>query len=87
MTQRRESRLEQLKEATEQNTKSKALDQAAEFYIRMAGDTVAIPTGAFTELMQKAESKGSLTPQEIATILNTDQLPVAAETIWTVGEK
>lgn len=87
MTEKRERRIEQLKEATGENMKSKAIDQASEFYIQMAGDTVAIPTGAFTELMQEAESNGSLTPEEIATILDTDQLPVNAVVEWSVGKE
>lgn len=53
----------------------------------MAGDTVAIPTGVFTDLMQEAESNGSLTPEEIATILDTDQLPVNAAVERSVGKK
>ena len=86
MTDSRERRLEQLCEATGENTKSKALDRAAAFYLKMAGDTTAVPTGAFVELMECAVDHGSITPEEIAAILDTDELPVQAETSWAVGE-
>jgi len=87
MSDRRERRLETLSEATGENTKSKALDQAAEFYIKMAGDTAAIPEGAFVELMQRAEAQGSVTAEEIAEVLDTDELPVDADLSWTVGKE
>jgi hypothetical protein len=45
----------------------------------MAGDTVASPTGAIPELLEQAEQEGSLTVEEIAAILDTDELPVGAE--------
>ncbi|WP_244605629.1 hypothetical protein [Halorussus marinus] len=86
MTDSRERRLDNLQEATGENTKSKALDRAAEFYLRMRGDTTAVPTGAFTELMERADEKGSVTSEEIAEILDTDELPVKAETYWSIGE-
>ncbi|WP_245154566.1 hypothetical protein [Halorussus marinus] len=86
MTDSRERRLDNLQEATGENTKSKALDRAAEFYLRMRGDTTAVPTGAFTELMERAEKQGSVTPEEIAEILDTDDLPVKAEIRWSVGD-
>ncbi len=79
--------MDALLEATKENTKSKAIDRAAEFYIKMAGDTTAVPTGAFVELMETAEEQGSVTPEEIAEILDTDELPVDAKTSWSVGEK
>jgi hypothetical protein len=78
--------MESLLEATDENTKSKAIDRAAEFYIRMRGDTTAVPNGAFVELMAKAERQGSVTAEEIAEVLHTGQLPVEAETTWSVGE-
>jgi len=76
-----------LLEATDENTKSKAIDRAAEFYIKMAGDTTAVPTGAFVELMATAEEQGSVTAEEIAEILGTEALPVEAETSWSVGSE
>ncbi|NHN60022.1 hypothetical protein G9466_13180 [Halorussus sp. JP-T4] len=86
MTDSRERRLDQLCEATGENTKSKALDRVAVFYLKMAGDATAVPTGAFVELMQRAVDQVSVTPEEIAAILDTDELPVQAETSWAVGE-
>jgi hypothetical protein len=86
MNDTRERRLENLLEATGENAKSKALDTAANFYLEMAGDTTAVPTGAFVELMELAEDQGSVTPEEIAEVLDTEQLPVSASTSWSVGE-
>ncbi len=85
-TDARERRVENLQDATGEATKSKAIDTACEFYIKMAGDTTAVPTGAFVELMETAEQQGSVTPEEIASILDTDELPVEATTSWSVGE-
>ncbi|WP_192498314.1 hypothetical protein [Halorussus halophilus] len=87
MTDSRERRMENLLEATKENTKSKALDRAAEFYLKMRGNNVAVPTGAFVELMERAERQGSVTAEEIAETLDTDELPVEAETSWSVGER
>ena len=87
MNDRRERRFENLLKATDENAKAKALDAAAEFYIKMAGDTTAVPTGAFVELMELAVDQGSVTPEEIASVLDTDELPVVAEISWSVGEK
>ncbi|WP_175424230.1 hypothetical protein [Haladaptatus sp. W1] len=52
MTDSRELRMEYLLEATGENTKSKALDRVAEFYLQIRGDTAAVPNGAFAELME-----------------------------------
>ena len=86
MTDKRDRRMDALLEATDEKTKSKAIDKAAEFYIKMRGDNVAVPKGAFVELMERAERQGHVTPDEIAEILNTDQLPVEATTTWSVGD-
>ncbi len=85
MTDSRERRLANLLEATDENTKSKALDRAADYYLKMAGDTTAVPTGAVEELMERAVEQGSVTPEEIAAILDTEELPVEARTEWSVG--
>ena len=87
MTDSRERRMNNLLEATGENTKSKALDTAADFYLRMAGDNTAVPTGAFVELIERSGEQGSVTAEEIAEILNTEELRVEAETTWSVGEE
>lgn len=84
-TEARERRFEALKEATGQSAKSKAIDQAARYYIRMRGDTTSVPTGALDELMQLADEQGSVTPEEIAECLDTDELHVEADTTYSVG--
>ncbi|WP_232820495.1 hypothetical protein [Halorussus litoreus] len=87
MNDSRERRMDALLEATGENTKSKAIDRAADFYIKMAGDNVAMPNGAFVELMATAERQGSVTSEEIAEILDTEELPVEAELAWSVGSE
>ena len=51
----------------------------------MAGDTTAVPVGAIEQLMELAVKEGSVTPEEIADVLDTEELPVEAETYWSVG--
>lgn len=85
-TDTRERRYEDLKEATGEGHTSKALDAAAKYYLRMAGGTTAVPNGRIAELLSAAEERGNLTAGEIAEILDTDELPVEAETRWSVGE-
>lgn len=81
----RERKWENLKEATGKGHKSTALDTAADYYLKMAGGTTAAPTGTIVELMELATEQGSVTPEEIANVLDTDELPVEAETRWSVG--
>lgn len=85
-TDTRERKWENLKEATGKGHKSTALD-AADYYLKMCGDTAAVPTGRLEKLMQLATQQGSVTPEEIPDILDTDELPVHAETSWTVGNE
>jgi hypothetical protein len=85
MNDDRERRLQNLVDATGQNTKSKAIDQAAKYYVRMAGGTSAVPTGAVEELMELAVSEGSVTPDQIADVLDVDELAVSYESEWSVG--
>ena len=87
MNDDRERRLDSLVEATGENTKSKAIDRAAKYYTRMAGGTAAVPTGQLEKLMARAEEQGSVTPQEIAEILDTEELPVEAALTWSVGDE
>ena len=58
MTDSRERRMDALLEATGENTKSKALDRAAEFYLRTRGENAAVPNGAFEELMATDKRQG-----------------------------
>lgn len=85
MNERRERRFENLLDATGEGTKSGALDTAADYYIRMAGNNPGVPTGRVAKLMEIAEEKGSVTPQEIAEVLNTDELSVMFSSEWEVG--
>lgn len=87
MNDRRERLYENLKEATGKGHKSKALDQAAAYYLRMHGDTIVYPTGTIDEVLNAAEAEGSLTAQQIAELLNVDELPVAYKASRSIGEK
>jgi len=86
ITDSRERMIDALLEATGENTKSKAIDTAIAHYCACAGDNVAQPQGTHEELMQLAIKRGSLTPQEIAQVLDTDSLPVKYNADWSVGE-
>jgi hypothetical protein len=86
MNDRRERLYENLKEATGKGHKSKALDQAAAYYLRMHGDTIVYPTGVIDDVLDEAEGEGSLTAQQIAVLLDVDELPVAYEVKRSVGE-
>jgi hypothetical protein len=86
-TDRRERNWAYLQQATGENTKSGAIDTAVRFSLQMAGDTAAVPNGAISELLETAEQEGSLTVEEIAAILDTDELPVDAEVSWSVGDE
>jgi hypothetical protein len=87
MPEARQRRYNHLVEATDEASKSKALDRAAGYYLRMRGNTDAHPTGAIEELLATAEERGSLTGAEIADILNCPELPLQYEvnTNWEVG--
>ena len=84
-TDTRERKWEYLKVATGESTTSGALDVAADYYLKMRGDTTAHPTGRVPELIRRADQEGSLTASEIAEILDVDELPVEHESHWSVG--
>lgn len=70
MTADRERRLEQLQEALDEKTKSKAIDKAARYTVRMRGGTTAVSTGAIAELLELAENQGNVTAAEIADVMD-----------------
>lgn len=76
-TDTRERLWEQLREATDHQHTSQALDAAARYYVRMYGDSPAQPTGVVDELLDAARAAdGGLTEAEIAEILDTPELGV-----------
>jgi len=85
-TEERKRRWEHLQEATGESTTAGALDVAAKEYIRLKGGTPAVPHGTLAELFAAAEERGSLTGEEIAEILDTEELPLMYESVWQVGE-
>lgn len=72
-------------DATGEGTKSGSLDVAADYYLKMSGGNPAVPNGAVPALMEQAVEEGSLTPDEIADILDTDELPVKYSHEWSTG--
>ena len=76
-----------LVDASDESTKSKALDAAARYYVDMAGATgLGAGPGAVEQLMRRATEQGSVTPAEIAEMLDTDELPVEYRQEWSVGQ-
>ncbi len=86
-TDERERLWETLRDATGKGHTSQALDDAARFYNRMAGESAAVPEGKIDELLQQARAEGSLTVEEIAEILDTPELPVDATVETSVGRE
>ena len=85
-TDERDRLWEDLREATTEGHTSKALDAAARHYVRCRGDTTAVPTGTYAELLAAArDADGGLGPEQIADILDTDELPVAASTTTEIS--
>ena len=87
LTDARERRIERLKEATGENSKSGAIDVAAKYYLHMGETDVGHRVGAVNDLMSAAAERGSLTAPEIAEILDCDELPVQASTSYNVGRE
>ena len=84
-TDKRNRKWNHLQEATGESTVAGALDVAANYYLKMAGGTTAAPTGALEELLRLADEQGSVTPEEIAEVLDVNELQVRASTEWSVG--
>ena len=85
-TDERERLWEDLREATGRGHTSQALDAAARHYVRCRGDTSAVPVGNYAELLRAADDADSgLGPEEIAEILDTDELSVAASTTTEIS--
>lgn len=81
----REKRWQELEKATCESTTSGALDVAAIHYLKMVGGTTAIPHGAIDELLYLAREEGSVTPKQIANVLNTEEYPVNVELRISTG--
>jgi len=84
-TDDRERLWENLCEATDEQARSKALDRAARYYLRMCGGVAAYGRGDIQTLLDAAEEEGSLTASQIAAILDERELPVTYETTSSVG--
>ena len=81
----RERLWETLVECSDQQTKSKAIEDAARYYCRMRGG------GGFNskldELLSKAIEQGSVTPQEIVEVLDTRELPMNYRAQFSFGDE
>jgi len=84
-TKDRERLWEMLVECSDQQTKSKAIEDAARYYCRMRGARGY--NSAVEELLSAAVEEGSLTAAEIAAILDARELPVAVEQSVAIGEE
>jgi len=85
-TDERERLWDDLREATGEGHTSQALDAAARHYVRCRGDTEDVPTGTYAELLQAArDADAGLGPEQIADILDTDELPVVASTTTEIS--
>lgn len=74
-TDTRERLWEQLREATDHQHTSQALDAAARYYVRMYGDSPAQPTDVVDEFFDAARAADSdLDEQKIAEILDIPEL-------------
>lgn len=86
MNDSRERLYDRLEESAESNTKSGALDEAAQFYVDMVEEDEGYHVGVITDLLEAAEDRGSLTGEEIVEILDTDTVPLEYSTSWTIGD-
>lgn len=84
-TDERDRLYSNLVEATGQRAKSKAIDDAARYYLRMHGGVAGYAPGTINKLLTKAEQEGSLTAPEIAEILDERELSVEYETSMEIG--
>jgi len=85
---RRESKLNEVVDASPENTKAKALDCAVEAYLALLGGNEVVPRqGVVDELLQEAQKRGGLDAEEIAEIIGADdRLPVEFKpAAWSVG--
>jgi len=87
LTGSRDKLLAELVDATGENTKAKALDNAGRAYLRLVGRNMVEPgPGLLHELLEAAEERGGLKAAEIAEILATEELPLDYEPAeWSVG--
>lgn len=77
MTDSRERLYENLEQCCPEGTRSGSLDHAARFYCKMHGYNDVVPgQGAIGELLDVAIEEGSVTPEQIAAILGTEEYPI-----------
>ena len=84
----RESLLDDLEAATGEPTKARRVDTAMRAYGKLVGGTAVQPgAGVLDELLRAADKQGSLRAEEIAKILDIEELPIQFESAtWSVGQ-
>lgn len=85
MDDSRNRRLEDVKDALDENAGSKALFAAAKYAVRMRGGTNAVPNGRIAKLLKLADEQGSVTAAQIAEVLDTSEIPVEYDSEWSIG--
>lgn len=88
LTDRRQSVYDALQEATGERSRSVAIDVAAEYYCFMAGNNRLQPaSGRVERLLRRAREEGSLTPEQIAEIMDCEELPVSYDVSVSCGRE
>ena len=86
LTDRRQSVYDALQEATGERSRSGAIDVAAEYYCFMAGDNRIQPaSGRVARLIRRAREEGSLTAEQIADVMDCEELPVKYDVSVSCG--
>lgn len=82
-------RFKALCQATNEPTKSKAIDRPVGYYLRMRGNSDAYPNGAIEELFITVDRDGSVSGEELASILDCPELPVEyrKQITWSMGDR
>jgi len=83
----RESLLDDLEAATGEPTKARRVDTAMRAYAKLVGGTAVQPgPGVLDELLRTADEQGSLRAEEIAEIIDMEELPVQFEpATWSLS--
>lgn len=79
---RRERLFDRLEDATGESTRAGALEAAARYYCHMDG---TVTEGAIEELMQVAVQEGSVTPEQIADVLDHETFPITVSIDLEIG--
>lgn len=82
VNERRERLFDRLEDATGEATRAGALEAAARYYCHMDGAEIE---GAVEELIQIAVQEGTVTPEQIAHVLDHSTLPIGVTVDVDIG--